>query len=60
MAKAGFKNIGLAEGKDLYAWRCANERCELARQPQMTDKCGGCERPTWWSQTSSRGDDCDG
>jgi hypothetical protein len=60
MAKAGFKNLRLVEGVSLYAWRCADERCELAWQPQTTDKCGGCKRPTWWSQGSSRGDDSDG
>jgi hypothetical protein len=60
MGKAGFKNMRLAEGTDLYAWRCPDKRCELAGQPQTTHKCGGCERPTWWSHNSSRGDDCDG
>jgi hypothetical protein len=60
MGKAGFKNMRLAEGTDLYAWRCPNKRCELVWQPQTTHKCGGCERPTWWSHNSSRGDDCDG
>ena len=60
MGEVGFNNIRLTEGIHLYAWRCANERCELAGQPQTTDKCGACKRPTWWSHNSSRGDDCDG
>jgi hypothetical protein len=60
MAKAGFKNIRVAEGIDVHAWRCPDGRCGLAWQPQTTDKCGACQRPTWWSQNSSRGDDCDG
>jgi hypothetical protein len=59
MAKAGFKNMRLVEGITLYAWRCYG-RCELAGQPQTTDKCGACKRPTWWSQDSFRGDDSDG